>query len=54
MAKVRYRQPLSSAILYPQGDKLKLVFNKQQRAVTPGQYAVFYSGQVCLGGGRII
>ena len=72
MAKVRYRQPLSPAILYPPQQnnssqagpgttKLKLVFDKPQRAVTPGQFAVFYlpsdsegKGQVCLGGGRII
>lgn len=54
MAKIRYRQHLSKATLFPPSkDKLKLVFDKPQRAVTPGQFAVFYKGSVCLGGGRI-
>lgn len=36
-------------------NKLKLVFDKPQRAVTSGQFAVFYlPAGVCLGGGRIL
>lgn len=54
MAKIRYRQPLSSATIYPASDyKMKIVFDKPQRALTPGQFAVFYLKDVCLGGGRI-
>jgi len=55
MAKVRYRQALSPATLFPlKKGKLQLIFDKPQRAVTPGQFAVLYMGEVCLGGGKII
>ncbi len=54
MAKIRYRQPLSPATIYPPKDyKMKIVFDTPQRACTPGQFAVFYRKEVCLGGGRI-
>ncbi len=53
-AKVRYRQPLSSATLFPpKNGKMKIIFKTSQRAVTPGQFCVFYKNQVCLGGGII-
>ncbi len=55
MAKIRYRQPLSRAVLYPpKGKKLKIVFDRQIFAVTPGQFCVFYNKEVCLGGGVIL
>ncbi len=54
MAKTRYNQRLSLAKVYPPKNKeLKLIFNKPQKAVTPGQWTVFYDGDVCLGGGVI-
>lgn len=54
MAKIRYRQPLGKATLFPPSKgKLRLTFDKPQRAVTPGQFAVFYLKEICLGGGRI-
>jgi len=55
MAKIRYLQPLSEAILSPAKNKqLKLVFKNPQKAATPGQFCVFYQKNICLGGGKII
>ncbi|MBI2450527.1 MAG: tRNA 2-thiouridine(34) synthase MnmA [Candidatus Nealsonbacteria bacterium] len=48
-AKIRYRSNLVSAAL----SKNKVIFDKPQRAITPGQSAVFYSGRELLGGGTI-
>ena len=53
-ARLRYRQKLEPATLSPFGkNQLKLVFEQPVKAVTPGQFAVFYQGQVCLGVGKI-
>lgn len=53
-AKTRYRQPDQKAVLRLSPDgTFELVFDVPQRAVTPGQYAVVYVGERCLGGGVI-
>lgn len=53
-AKTRYRQPDQAATLFAEGGgRFRLVFDEPQRAVTPGQYAVVYVGERCLGGGVI-
>jgi tRNA-specific 2-thiouridylase len=54
-AKTRYRQPdaACSWSLTDGGQRLDLVFDAPQWAVTPGQSAVLYDGEVCLGGGFI-
>ncbi len=53
-AKVRYRQPDQAAEVFCSNDGTCTVrFDELQRAVTPGQYVVFYQGEVCLGGGVI-
>ncbi|WP_353104353.1 tRNA 2-thiouridine(34) synthase MnmA [Psychrobacter sp. AH5] len=56
MAKSRYRQPDQACRVFAideQGLQVRVVFDEPQRAVTPGQSAVFYIDEVCLGGGVI-
>ncbi len=52
-AKTRYRQADEACGLVAEGDRFTLRFDRPQRAVTPGQSAVAYDGDVCLGGGII-
>ncbi len=50
--KIRYRQKEQPATLTPVGcGGAEILFNEPQRAVTPGQAAVFYDGDTVLGGG---
>jgi len=53
-AKTRYRQADAPCVLAPGADgRFRLDFDVPQWAVTPGQSAVLYDGEVCLGGGVI-
>ena len=52
-AKTRYRQSDAPCTLAPAPDGFRLDFDAPQWAVTPGQSAVLYDGEVCLGGGVI-
>ena len=53
-AKTRYRQADSACRMPVAGDgAFELEFEEPQWAVTPGQSAVLYRGDLCLGGGVI-
>ncbi len=52
--KTRYRMTDAACELrYTDGDSAELLFDEPQWAVTPGQSAVLYDGEICLGGGII-
>jgi tRNA-specific 2-thiouridylase len=52
--KTRYRQAdISCEVHKTDGDRVEVRFDSPQWAVTPGQYAVFYLADECLGGGAI-
>jgi len=52
--KIRYRAPAVPARLYPpEKGFARIIFEEKQKAVTPGQSAVFYRGDEVLGGGII-
>jgi tRNA-specific 2-thiouridylase len=52
--KIRYRAaPAWGEVTPLPGDRAAVVFDQPMRDITPGQAAVFYSGEVCLGGGVI-
>jgi len=52
--KVRYATPATSVTLYPLNpSRLRIRFQESQKALSPGQSAVFYDNDVVLGGGII-
>ena len=54
-AKIRYRQSEQAAVLTQlDEDTIRVVFDQPQRAVTKGQAAVFYDGDIVVGGGTIV
>ncbi len=53
-AKIRHRHEPAWATLRMSGpDEAEAIFDEPQRAVTPGQAAVFYDGDEVVGGGWI-
>ncbi len=51
--KTRYSSKEASAKIMQDDNTIKVVFDEPQRAITPGQSAVFYVGDIVLGGGKI-
>ena len=51
--RFRYRQGDQKVTVRRSGDSLEIIAAEKQRALTPGQSAVLYDGDVCLGGGVI-
>jgi tRNA-specific 2-thiouridylase len=52
--KIRHRHEPAPATVAPiDATAARIIFDEPQRAITPGQAAVFYSGNVVLGGGWI-
>ena len=55
MTKIRsQQQPVKATLIAINSKQLKIVFAQPQAPVTPGQFAIFYQGDICFGGGRII
>lgn len=54
-AKLRYRHNEQPATIYPHGNgRVIIEFDEPQRAPSPGQSAVFYDGEIVVGGGKIV
>ncbi|MFN3839338.1 MAG: tRNA 2-thiouridine(34) synthase MnmA [Cyclobacteriaceae bacterium] len=53
MARIRYRQPLEPCTLHKKEEGLYIIFERPQKAITPGQFAAWYDGEELIGSGVI-
>ena len=51
---IRYRRKAQPALIKIESDRLHVIFDEPQRAISPGQAAVIYDGDTVLGGGTIL
>ena len=51
--RLRHRQPLQKCLVKNIDSKIFIEFEKPQKAITPGQFAVLYKNDECLGGGAV-
>ena len=53
MARIRYRQALSSCTIYKRAQGIYILFYEPQRGVARGQFAAWYDGDELIGSGVI-
>ncbi|HBF18677.1 MAG: tRNA 2-thiouridine(34) synthase MnmA [Owenweeksia sp.] len=53
LVRIRYRQKLEPATLYCEPNGLYIIFEKVQKAITPGQFAAWYNNEELVGSGVI-
>lgn len=52
--KTRYSSKIAKAKIIKENNNIRVIFDEPQRAITPGQSAVFYIDDIVLGGGKIV
>lgn len=52
--KTRYSSKIAKAKIVEENENIRVIFDEPQRAITPGQSAVFYIDDIVLGGGKIL